>query len=104
MAKKATAKIKPYYERDRFVLYHGDCMEVLMQFPEAHFDMVFADPPYHLSNGGFTCHAGKRVSVNKGKWDASNGTEEDFDFQRAWIKACKRVLKPDGTIWISGTA
>ncbi len=103
MAKKTTVKIKPYYERDRFVLYHGDSMEALKQFPENHVDMIFADPPYHLSNGGFTCHAGKRVSVNKGKWDASNGTEEDFDFQRAWIKACKRVLKPNGTIWISGT-
>jgi len=65
--------------------------------------MIFADPPYHLSNGGFTCHAGKRVSVNKGKWDESKGIKEDFNFHLQWIKACKRVLKPSGTIWISGT-
>jgi len=95
--------IKPYYEQERFILYLGDCLEVLKQFPESHFDMIFADPPYHLSNGGFTCHAGKRVSVNKGKWDESKGIKEDFDFHLKWIKACKRVLKPSGTIWISGT-
>ncbi|HEC69191.1 MAG TPA: site-specific DNA-methyltransferase [Candidatus Omnitrophica bacterium] len=94
---------KPYYEQERFVLYLGDCLEVLKQFPENHFDMIFADPPYHLSNGGFTCHAGKRVSVNKGKWDESKGIKEDFDFHLKWIKACKRILKPTGTIWISGT-
>jgi len=95
--------IKPYYEQERFVLYIGDCLEVLKQFPENHFDMIFADPPYYLSNGGFTCHAGKRVSVNKGKWDKSKGIKEDFDFHLKWIKACKRVLKPSSTIWISGT-
>ncbi len=65
--------------------------------------MIFADPPYKLSNGGFTCHAGKRASVNKGGWDASKGIEEDFRFHLNWIKACRRVLKPEGTIWISGT-
>jgi len=95
--------IKPYHEQERFMLYLGDCLEVLKQFPENHFDMIFADPPYHLSNGGFTCHAGKRVSVNKGKWDESKGIKEDFNFHLKWIKACKRVLKPSGTIWISGT-
>ena len=65
--------IKPYYRKKGFTLYLGDCLEVLKEFPENHFDMVFADPPYHLSNGGFTCHAGRRVSVNKGKWDESRG-------------------------------
>jgi site-specific DNA-methyltransferase (adenine-specific) len=47
--------------------------------------MIFADPPYNLSNGGFSCHAGKRVSVNKGKWDESKGIEEDFKFHSKWI-------------------
>ena len=65
--------------------------------------MIFADPPYMLSNGGITCHAGKVVSVNKAKWDESKGLEEDFEFHTKWINACKRVLKPNGTIWISGT-
>lgn len=65
--------------------------------------MILADPPYRLSNGGFTCQAGKRASVNKGKWDASMGIGADFQFHLNWIKACRRVLKPEGTIWISGT-
>lgn len=65
--------------------------------------MIFADPPYNLSNDGFTCQSGRAVSVNKGKWDRSRGIEEDFGFHELWITACKRLLKPDGTIWISGT-
>ena len=65
--------------------------------------MVFADPPYNLSNDGTSVHAGKRVSVNKGSWDRSQGLEADFEFHSTWIKACRRVLTPDGTIWISGT-
>jgi site-specific DNA-methyltransferase (adenine-specific) len=65
--------------------------------------MIFADPPYMLSNDGFTCYAGRMVSVNKGDWDKSNGFDEDFKFHTAWITECKRILKPQGTIWISGT-
>ncbi len=65
--------------------------------------MIFADPPYNLSNGGFTVHAGKRVSVHKGDWDKSNGFKDDLGFHTKWIEACKRVLKLEGTIWISGT-
>jgi site-specific DNA-methyltransferase (adenine-specific) len=71
--------------------------------PEECVDMVFADPPYMLSNGGFTVHAGKMVSVNKGDWDKSRGVDDDFAFHLDWIEQCRRVLKPNGTIWISGT-
>ncbi len=97
------ATLKPYYKKDKFELYKGDCLKILKEFPENHFDMVFADPPYLLSNGGFTVHAGRRVSVNKGKWDKSNGLKKDFEFHLEWIQAVRRVLKPQGTIWISGT-
>ena len=64
---------------------------------------IFADPPYLLSNDGFSCQNGKRVSVNKGRWDSSKGFDEDLNFHDSWIKECRRVLKPEGTIWISGT-
>lgn len=84
-------------------LVWGDCLEVLGDLPDESIDMIFADPPYNLSNDGFTCHAGRAVSVNKGDWDKSRGLETDFEFHRLWISACRRVLKPNGTLWISGT-
>jgi site-specific DNA-methyltransferase (adenine-specific) len=99
----SSVKQKPYFQKDNFVLYNADCVKFLEQLPESSVDMIFADPPYLLSNGGFTLHAGKMVSVNKGEWDTSNGLKKDFEFQLSWIKACQRVLKPGGTIWISGT-
>lgn len=85
-------------------LLKGDCVEILNQAREDSVDMIFADPPYFLSNGGITCHAGKMVSVDKGSWDKSRGTEENHKFTLEWLKACQRVLKPNGTIWVSGTA
>ena len=98
-------KSKPHFVSDDkdFVLYCGDSVEYLNQLPEGSIDMIFADPPYNLSNGGFTVHAGKMVSVNKGDWDKSKGFQSDYDFHLAWLKACYRVLKDDGTIWVSGT-
>lgn len=94
---------KAYFKSDDFVLFHDDSIELLKKLPENSIDMIFADPPYNLSNGGFTVHAGKRVNVHKGDWDISQGVAEDFDFHVRWINECYRVLKPDGTIWISGT-
>lgn len=84
-------------------LLKGDYIAILNQARENSVDMIFADPPYFLSNGGITCHAGKMVSVNKGKWDKSKGVKENHEFTRNWLKACQRVLKPNGTIWVSGT-
>ena len=95
--------MRTYYSEKNVRLYNGDVVETLNALPDECIDLIFADPPYNLSNGGFTCHAGKRVSVNKGKWDKSKGIEEDFDFHYKWIEACKRVLKPNGSLWISGT-
>ncbi|MBI4652049.1 site-specific DNA-methyltransferase [Candidatus Desantisbacteria bacterium] len=84
-------------------LLKGDCIEILNRARENSVDMIFADPPYFLSNGGITCHAGKMVSVNKGKWDKSKGIKESHEFNLKWLEACQRVLKPNGTIWVSGT-
>ena len=84
-------------------LYRGDALEVLARLPDESVDCVWTDPPYLLSNGGVTCFAGRRVSVNKGDWDQSRGVEEDHQFNVAWTAACRRVLKPAGTIWVSGT-
>src|SRR5271157_1295487 len=85
-------------------LYQGDCLDLLALIPESSVDLIFADPPYFLSNGGITCHAGRMVSVNKGDWDKSKGPGANHEFNRAWLAACQRVLKPNGSIWVSGTA
>jgi site-specific DNA-methyltransferase (adenine-specific) len=95
--------MKVYYSERNVRIFNGDVVETLNSLPEECIDLIFADPPYNLSNGGFTCHAGKRVSVNKGKWDKSKGIDEDFEFHYNWIESCKRVLKPNGSLWISGT-
>ena len=94
---------KPYYEKPKFKLYQANCLDVLAELPENSVDMIFADPPYNLSNGGITVHAGRMVSVNKGDWDKSRGFKDDYDFHYKWMEACRRVLKPHGTLWVSGT-
>lgn len=91
-------------EDGRIVLVHGDSLEHLEHLPEGSMDVVFADPPYFLSNGGSTCQSGKRVRVDKGKWDRSRGVEDNHAFNRRWLAACQRLLAPNGTIWVSGTS
>lgn len=97
---------EPYFEdkKHNIILFNENCFNILPDIPENSIDMIFADPPYFLSNGGFTCHAGRKVSVNKGKWDVSKGKEETYLFTLRWLRECRRVLKPNGTIWVSGTS
>ena len=76
---------------------------IAAKYPEGRFDAIFADPPYFLSNGGITCHAGKMVKVDKGDWDVSRGPELNHEFNTEWLRRCQRVLKPNGTIWVTGT-
>lgn len=99
--------------KHNLVIYQEDCLKILAALPAESVDLIFADPPYFLSNGGITCHAGRMVSVHKGDWDKLPGAEGDpvrvrFDmvheFNRTWLQACQRVLKPNGSIWVSGTA
>jgi site-specific DNA-methyltransferase (adenine-specific) len=96
--------IKPYFKSNdrQFTLLEGDCVELLKQF-KFKFDMVFADPPYFLSNDGISIQSGKPVSVNKGEWDRSKGYDFVNDFNFQWLKECREKLKQNGTIWISGT-
>jgi len=88
-------------------LFQANCLEMMdaiaAKYPHGCFDMIFADPPYFLSNGGITCQAGKMVSVNKGDWDKSAGPEVNHTFNLEWLSRCQKLLKPNGTIWISGT-
>jgi site-specific DNA-methyltransferase (adenine-specific) len=110
--------LQPIYRDDAhgIWLYQGNCLTILdaiaAKNPDGCFDMVFADPPYFLSNGGITCHAGKMVSVHKGDWDSlaksfgaskSKAMELMHEFNTEWLRRCQRVLKPNGTIWVTGT-
>lgn len=96
--------MKKYYtsKNKTFNLLEGDSMKILPNIGHK-FDMVFADPPYFLSNNGLTIKSGKVVSVNKGKWDKSEGFEFLNDFNRKWITLAREKMKDDATIWISGT-
>jgi site-specific DNA-methyltransferase (adenine-specific) len=97
---------EPFFEdrKHGIRLYQGDALKLLAQAKDAVFDLIFADPPYFLSNDGITCHAGKMVSVNKGVWDRAETFEAVYQFNEEWLGQCKRLLKPDGTIWVTGTA
>lgn len=81
----------------------GDSLDLMSRLASESIDLVFADPPYHLSNGGVTVSGGKLVPVDKGDWDASGGFSEDVNFHRQWIAESYRVLRPSGTIFVSGT-
>jgi len=96
--------IKPFYKsKDKnFYLLEGNSTELLPLFNHK-FDMVFADPPYFLSNNGLSIQNGQIVSVNKGNWDKSEGFDFVNDFNRRWLTLVRDKMKDDATIWISGT-
>ncbi|PIU84984.1 MAG: site-specific DNA-methyltransferase [Deltaproteobacteria bacterium CG_4_9_14_3_um_filter_44_9] len=97
------------FRNDEFAvwLYNANCIEfmdmLIGKYPDGRFDMIFADPPYFLSNGGITCHAGKMVKVDKGQWDRSHGPEMNHEFNTTWLSRCQKLLRTNGTIWVSGT-
>ena len=95
--------IKPYYYSNDFSLYNEDNIKIMKLLEADSIDMIFADPPYFLSKWWFSVHSGKRVSVNKWNWDSSTWFKWDFNFHLKWLKEAKRLLRDNGTIWISGT-
>jgi site-specific DNA-methyltransferase (adenine-specific) len=103
--KSKKREIKYFYQNEDYnlKLIHGDSLEILKRLDEESFDMIFADPPYFLSNDGITCKSGKVSSVNKGDWDRSKGFYENYKFTKEWISLCRRVMKNNATIWVSGT-
>lgn len=92
-----------FKDESDITLFKGDCLEILKSLPDKSFDLIFADPPYFLSNNGITCKNGEMVSVNKGNWDKSEDLEYIHNFNINWITACRDKLKDNGTIFISGT-
>ncbi|HEC1890829.1 TPA: site-specific DNA-methyltransferase [Campylobacter jejuni] len=85
-----------------FTLYQNDCNKLLPKF-EKQFGLIFADPPYFLSNDGLSIQNGKIVSVNKGNWDRGDDIEKIDEFNLKWLSNAKIALKDTGSILISGT-
>lgn len=94
---------QPFYNKNNSVLIHANSFDFLKNIKPESMDMIFADPPYFLSNDGFSNSGGKFVSVNKGDWDKGVSLEEKHEFNRFWLRLVKPLLKPNGTIWVSGT-
>ena len=96
-------KVEVFFKDKGFTLYHGDSFKILKTIEPKSINMIFADPPYFLSNGGISCQSGKQVINNKGKWDKPKTPEQKLIYNREWLRLCRELLKDDGTIWISGT-
>ena len=97
---------EPYFLEGNYCLYQGDCVEVMKQMPDNYVDMIFADPPYFLSQKDKSRQPTNFPVIGtnyKGEWDVSNGFVANLLFHHNWVKEARRILKPNGTIWITGT-
>jgi modification methylase len=82
----------------------GDCVEAMKRLPAASIDLVFADPPYNLQLGGdLNRPDGSHVDAVTDHWDRFDSFKTYDDFTRAWLSEAKRVLKPDGALWVIGS-
>jgi modification methylase len=86
------------------VVMRGDCIEVLRSLPDACVDMVFADPPYNLQLGGDLLRPdNSKVDAVDDDWDKFDSFAAYDAFTREWMKECRRILKPEGSIWVIGS-
>jgi site-specific DNA-methyltransferase (adenine-specific) len=106
LSSQVAALLTPFYDHPcgGVRLYEADALELLRMMRDESVDMIFADPPYFLSNGGITCIGGRMARVDKGRWDKSKGFVNDHNFNLLWLEQCQRILKPNGTIWVTGTS
>lgn len=89
--------------QDEFVtLVNEDTFAYLRDVPDKNFDLIVADPPYFLSNDGFSNSGGHMVSVNKGEWDSQENLNPETFYQN-FIDEAMRVLSDNGTLWVFGT-
>ena len=84
-------------------MVRSDALRAMANIQAGSIDVICTDPPYFLSSGGSTCRSGKRASVNKGDWDKPTTPESQLEWTRRWLALARRLLKPTGSIWISGT-
>lgn len=96
--------MQAYYSHNNFTLFNGDSATICQQLPEQTIDTIFADPPYFLSKGFYMrTKSGYKREFDKGEWDRVRPAEQVHQFNSQWIAECRRLLKPNGTIWVSGT-
>lgn len=82
----------------------GDCVEAMRKLPDACVDLVFADPPYNLQLGGdLNRPDGSHVDAVTDEWDRFDSFTSYDDFTRAWLSEARRILKPDGALWVIGS-
>ena len=82
----------------------GDCIDLMNGLPAGSVDMVFADPPYNLQlQGDLHRPNNSKVDAVDDDWDKFATFERYDSFTRAWLKAARRVLKPEGTLWVIGS-
>ena len=82
----------------------GDCVAALEALPDHSVDVIFADPPYNLQLGGMLTRPDQStVDAVDDEWDQFASFEAYDAFTRAWLLACRRVLKPSGSIWVIGS-
>lgn len=85
------------------MFYNDDCITIMKTIPNNSIDVIFADPPYFLSNDGLSIHNGKIVSVNKGSWDKKENYIDINKFTYEWLNQCYRIMKEGSSIWVTGT-
>src|SRR3712207_1979692 len=85
-------------------ILQGDCIAEMARLPDKCVDMVFADPPYNLQLGGELFRPeGGRVDACDDEWDKFDNFAQYDHFTRAWLREARRILKPDGTLWVIGS-
>ena len=100
MGFEARPDLKPLYD----TVLIGDCLEQMGKVPAASVDLIFADPPYNLQlNGDLHRPDQSKVAAVDDDWDKFESFADYDAFTRTWLRECRRVLKPNGALWVIGS-
>src|SRR5947199_8755573 len=104
LSERHAAKVEDAPELPLDSILEEDCVAAMARLPTASIDMIFADPPYNLQLGGDLFRPeGSRVDAVDDDWDKFDTFAAYDDFTRAWLKEARRILKPNGTLWVIGS-
>ncbi len=102
--KVAAEPVAPAADLPLSQILTGDCVESMRSLPDNSIDLVFADPPYNLQLGGdLNRPDGSQVDAVTDDWDQFDSFKIYDDFTRDWLTEARRVLKPDGALWVIGS-